>query len=128
MEYITKNRVIIMLFIAVILEIAAVSINKWLKIQTLSQADQQTFKICMAISIACLAALILMKIFVKNINKYVIYVLMLISIISALIITVKLNTGTNKISIKSDSYALNISGYFATFGALLLFAFDKQKF
>ena len=82
----------------------------------------------MAISIACLAALILMKIFVKNINKYVIYVLMLISIISALIITVKLNTGNNKISIKSDSYALNISGYFATFGALLLFAFDKQKF
>ena len=53
---------------------------------------------------------------------------MLMSIISALIITVKLNTGNNKISIKSDSYALNISGYFATFGALLLFAFDKQKF
>ena len=59
----SNNRVFVVLVIAILCEIAAVSINKWLKTQSLSQADKQTFKICMSVSIACLAALILMKLF-----------------------------------------------------------------
>ena len=121
----SNNRVFVVLVIAILCEIAAASLNKWLKTQTLSDADKLTFKICIGLTIATLAALILIKLFVKDINVYVIYLLMAISIISGAIITIKLY---NNPAVKGDSYSLNITGYIATFGALLLLAFDKQKF
>lgn len=125
LKLLSNNRIFIVLVIAILCEIAAASLNKWLKTQSLSDADKLTFKICISLTIATLAALILIKLFAKDINVYIIYSLMVISVISGAIITVKLY---NNPAAKGDSYALNITGYVATFGALLLLGLDKQSF